>query len=366
MTRTPCRARGLDICYRIFHGAGNFSGLLKPKRRFASGLSWNSCPPPAGLALLGIGLLIGGQVEEARRRWLVFDFGPQFGDNFRGFLFLKALKAGHRDIELTCWITPELEKGLGGLKAKLDFIDRWLVARRTPRQTYDLNFGVMKKLAAKGLSFSLSSFTGGRGPDGVSYHKIIPNSEAWFSAKLLAGHELKAPDVMNQGEFLAGFFELAPEEVLAARPLFGKSGPVQSHVCTGLCRPTAQDPKQPARSLVDRAWRLLADSGREIYCLDYQDWRPPPKSQRIHDWRQKPWVEKIGILNLASMFVGLDGGLNHFAAACGCPTLSFYGRDLGPDAGLLVGPYPRDAVRGEHLFFGDFKEYLAAISSALA
>ena len=302
----------------------------------------------------------------ATQKWLVFDFGPQFGDNFRGFLFLKALKAKHPHIEFTCWITPGLKTGLGGLMALLGFIDRWLVAERSPRQTYDLNFQAMKKLASIGLPFSLSNFTGGQGPDGESYDKIIPNSEAWFSAKLLAGQELETPDVTNQGEFLQELFELGTDELLNAWPLFGRPGPTAGRICVGLCRPTARDPKQPARALINRAWLALAASGRELFCLDYQDWYAPPESGLIHDWRSKPWSDKIDILNRADLFIGLDGGLNHFAAACACPTLSFYGKDLGPDAGLLVGPYPRQTPRGAHQFFGDFEQYLAAVQAALS
>ena len=305
-------------------------------------------------------------VNSDQQKWLVFDFGPQFGDNFRGFLFLKALKLKHPEVDFTCWITPGLKQGLGALTGRLDFIGHWLVAGRPPRQTYEINFQAMKHLASSGLPFTLSSFAGGQGPDGQTYGKIIPNSEAWFSAKLLAGQELEAPDVMNQGEFLQKLFELSPEELTAAWPLFGQAGPVDSHVCLGLCRPAQDDPKQPARSLIEQVWRVVTDSGRELYCLDYQDWYPPPEPNFIHDMRQKSWAEKIGILNRSALFIGLDGGLNHFAASCGCPTLSFYGRDLGPNAGLLVGPYPRRTPRGEHRFFGDFQAYLAAIKAALA
>lgn len=300
--------------------------------------------------------------------WLVLDFGPQFGDNFRGLLFLKLLKEKYPQARLHLWITPELHQGLGGLLKGLDFIHRFVVQPRSPRQSYEINFGIIKALKARGLPFQLEHFPPGRGPDGRQYDKLIPTAEPWFSAKLLAGEPLEAPDPMNQGEFLAGMLGFDEAKLAARLPLFGRRRQEElgDYVCLGFCRPDPADPKQPARELVERLWEAVLDSGVEAWALDQQDWFPPPTSPRVRDLRAGSWEEKVEPLNRARLFIGLDGGLNHFAAACGCPTLSFYGSLPGADPGLLVGPYPRRTPFGRHRFFSRFEDYLAAVKETLA
>lgn len=299
--------------------------------------------------------------------WLALDFGPQFGDNFRGLLFLKLLAAKHPEARLHLWTTPQLHQDLGGLIEELGFIHRFLVHPRSPRQSYEINFGIIKALKARGLPFTLEHFPPGRGPDGREYHKLIPTAEPWFSAKLLAGEPLEAPDPVNQGEFLAGMLGLNEGELGAALPLFGRrrEEDVGDYVCLGPCRPDPADPKQPARELIERLWEVVLASGVEAVALDRQDWFPPPVSPRVRDLRAGAWEEKVGLLNRARLFIGLDGGLNHFAAACGCPTLSFYGSLPGAEPGLLVGPYPRRTPFGRHRFFSRFGDYLAAVGEAL-
>lgn len=296
-------------------------------------------------------------------RWLAFDLGPQFGDNFRGLVYLKALKQKHPQADLTVWITPELQAGLGGLFELLDFVDHWLVRPRPVRDSYQINLSILKVLAAQKQKPSLDTLPGGEGPDGVAYDKIIPTAEPWFTAKLMLGEPLDAPDPVNQGEFLGRLLVVSGEEAGGALPLFGRRGPVGDHICVGLSRPRADDPKQPAPGLIGQAWEALLGLGQEILALDHQDWRPPPDSPLVTDLRLAPWEDKIEPLNQARIFVGLDGGLNHFAAACGCPTLSFYGADGGPEHGRLVGPCPRVTPFGAHAYYSRFDGYLAAIQA---
>lgn len=297
---------------------------------------------------------------------LVFDFGPNLGDNFRGFLFLKSLKGKHPEIRLTCWITPELQQNLASLAEDFGFIDQFLVHPRPPRQTYDLNFRLVKQVLEAGQEFTLEHFPPGLGPDGKDYDKIVPTSEVWFTAKLLAGEALAGLEPMNQGEFLGRMLGLSPDEVGAALPLFGRRAAVRNYICLGLCRPSPKDRKQPARSRIDLVWEKVLNWGGEVLALDYQDWYSLPQAPQVKDWRLQSWGAKVPLLNQARLFIGLDGGLNHFAAACGCPTFSFFGQSRDYDPGLLVGPYPRRTRFGRHRWFNDFEGFLRGIEVELA
>lgn len=294
--------------------------------------------------------------------WLVTDFGPNFGDNFRGFTFIKALKAAHPEARLTCWITPELHSSLSGLLPFLGFVDRFLVRPRGPQDSYRLIFDLLKRGLADGKPFTLSHLPGGAGPDGAAYHKLIPTAEPWFLAKLLAQAPLEGPDLENQGETLCRLLELSPEAVAAQLPLFGQRGPAGDLLCVGLSRPRKSDRKQLAPGRVAEVWRALAESGRPLAALDYQDWSPPPPIPGLLDLRLAPWEEKVELLNRAAWFIGSDGGLLHFAAACGSPTLGFYGADPTGRHGPLVGPFPRQTPFGEHRFFHEYRIFLAATS----
>lgn len=289
-------------------------------------------------------------------RWLAFDFGPQLGDNFRGLLFLKTLKAHHPEVELDCWITPELHRQLAPLLQGLDFISHWVQSPRPPQTSYQINHHILAGVLAAGREFTLDNLPPGQGPDNRTYDKIIPTAEPWFTAKLLTGQALEDPDPMNQGEFLCQLLQITPEQAAANLPVFGHAEPRQEHICLGMCRPDPADPKQPTRNMVAQAWEAALSRGQTIYALDYQDWLDPPDSPLVHDWRLKPLNEKITILNTAQRFIGTDGGLTHFAAACGCPTTAFYG-SKNPEHGLLVGPYPRLS----HTFHHRFAEFLEEV-----
>jgi hypothetical protein len=298
--------------------------------------------------------------------WLAFDFGPNYGDNFRGFLFLKALKRKFPDVRLTCWITPELYRRLEELRPRFDFIDRFLIWDRTPEETYGINFRILKRMIQEGKDFILENFPGGFGPNGQRYEKIIPNSEPWMTAKLLTHESLQAPDPVNQGDFLRRILNLSSEDLQSALPLFGqREGDVNS-ICVGLCRPEIHDRKQPSRAKINQIWQRILKWEGWILALDYQNWYPLPQFSKIGDWRMKSWAEKIPVLNKACLFIGIDGGLNHFAAACGCPTFSFYGDQNGEDFGQKVGPYPRRTPFGEHIAFGNFNQFLEGINQILS
>jgi hypothetical protein len=293
-------------------------------------------------------------------RWLVCDFGPQLGDNFRGLLYLKALAAHWPEVELVCWITPELHGQLSELLPDLTFITEWLIYPRSPQESYRLNHQILARVLSRGLEFRLENLPPGTGPDGPAYDKIIPTAEPWFTAKLLAGQPLDAPDPLNQGEFLGNLLSIPDQEAADQLPVFGQALPRGDHFCLGLCRPEADDPKQPARRLVEQVWLAVEASGQEVHALDYQDWFDPPALPRIHDWRSRSLAEKVNVLNTAVRFIGVDGGLTHFAAACGCPTTAFYGsRD--PQHGFRVGPYPRL----DHTYHHKFAEFLSEVRSAV-
>ena len=297
--------------------------------------------------------------------WLVFDFGPNYGDNFRGFLFLKGLKEKFPRVRMTCWITPDLHAQLQGLLKYLGFMDTFLIWERTPQETYGMNFEIIKKVLQEKKSLKLENFPDGHGPDGKYYQKIIPNSEPWMTAKLISGDSLKAPDIANQGEFLSAMLGLSPDEVAQGSPLFGRRDTVEDYICVGLCRPSKEDRKQPSLPKIGKIWERILKGNQRVFALDFQDWYPIPASEKIEDCRKRSWEDKVSILNRAKLFIGIDGGLNHFAAACGCPTFSFYGENRGYDPGKKVGPYPRRTPFGIHTTFGNFNQFLKGIGEKL-
>lgn len=297
--------------------------------------------------------------------WLVFDFGPNYGDNFRGFLFLKGLKAKFPQIPMTCWITPDLHAHLQDLLKYLGFMDTFLIRERTPRETYWINFEILKKVLQRKKNFRLENFPGGYGPDGKYYQKIIPNSEPWMTAKLISGDPLEAPDIANQGEFLSTILGLSPDEVAHRSPLFGRRDYVEDYICVGLCRPRREDRKQPSPPKISKIWEAILKWNQKVFALDFQGWYPIPATEKVEDWRERSWDDKVSILNRAKLFIGVDGGLNHFAAACGCPTFSFFGENRGYDLGERVGPYPRRTPFGVHTTFGNFDQFLKGIGQKL-
>jgi hypothetical protein len=297
--------------------------------------------------------------------WLVFDFGRNYGDNFRGFLFLKGLKEKFPQVRMTCWITPDLHAHLQGLLKYLRFMDTFLMRERTPRETYQINFEIIKKVLQGKKDVRLENFPGGYGPDGKYYQKIIPNSEPWMTAKMISGASLEAPDVANQGEFLSAMLGLSPDEVAQGSPLFGRRDTAEDYICVGLCRPSREDRKQPSKPKIGKIWERILKWNQRVFVLDFQDWYPIPASERIEDWRKRSWEDKVSILNRAQLFIGVDGGLNHFAAACGCPTLSFYGENKSYDQGEKFGPYPRQTPLGVHTTFVNFDRFLKGIDQRL-
>jgi hypothetical protein len=248
-----------------------------------------------------------------------------------------------------------------GLLGYLDFIDDFLIMKRSPRETYSINFQILKEVLSADNEFTTDNFPGGCGPDGRYYDKIIPNSEPWFTSKLICGDSLQSPDPMNQGEFLCRLLNLTESEVSSVSPLFGERKDVQNYICIGLCRQKRVDRKQPSRTKIDSIWEIILRWNIEVFALDYQDWYQIPSNDRVRDWRTKPWTQKVPILNRSRLFIGIDGGLNHFAAACGCPTFSFYGENNGCDFGKIVGPYPQRTPFGNHAYFNRFDEFLKGI-----
>lgn len=299
---------------------------------------------------------------------LCFDFGKNFGDNWRGLLYLKALKAAHPDWQLTWWVTPQLHAGLGKLTGQLGFIDKFLIEPRTPRQTFELNGDIIKRILGRGLDFSLDNFPGGQGPDGRGYDKIIPTGEPWLTWKLIGRKPLDEPETINQGQILGRMLDLDDDQAALSLPLFGRRLDVTDEILVGLCRPDANDKKQVSRTRLDRIWEKIIEFSGAIAQVDYQDWYSPPSppDKRVEDIRRLAWADKVERFNRARLFIGLDGGLNHFAAVCGTPTLSFYGHDPTGRQGRVFGPYPPKTPFGEHRYYTDFDEYLAAIAEAVA
>jgi len=99
--------------------------------------------------------------------------------------------------------------------------------------------------------------------------------------------------------------------------------------------------------------------------VDYQDHSPPPKARQVTDLRLASLEEKITTMNRAALHIGTDGGLVHFAAACGCPTLGFYSGP-GPEPGPIFGPWPQKGIGGEHAFFHSFDLYLEQVQKKTA
>jgi hypothetical protein len=158
---------------------------------------------------------------------------------------------------------------------------------------------------------------------------------------------------------------VSPDEVAQGSPLFGRRDTVEDYIGVGLCRPRKEDRKQPSLHKIGKIWEAILKWNQRVFALDFQDWYPIPASEKIEDCRKRSWEDKVPILNRAKLFIGIDGGLNHFAAACGCPTFSFYGENRGYDMGEKVGPYPRRTPFGIHTTFGNFNQFLKGIGEKL-
>jgi len=291
---------------------------------------------------------------------LLFDAGRNLGDNCRVFSLLKAFSQAHHELETVCWLTPEIERLLGGLLRRSGAVARFIVAPRTPRQTYALNHRIIKHLLARGLPWHWAACPPGQGPDGQSFSRVIPSGEVWLSAKLWSGLDLDDPEEVNQGEVLAQLLDLTPQQVSRALPLFGHSAGEGSYVTVGLARPDPADPKQLPPRRREQVWRAVLGTGRPAVAVDLQDWAPPPPG--VRDLRALSLEGKVEVFNQARCHIGLDGGLVHFAAACGCPTLAFYAGP-GDNPGLCFGPWPRNGPRGEHRYFNDFELFIEAIDA---
>ncbi len=295
-----------------------------------------------------------------RRRVLVFDAGRNIGDNLRCFGVFKAFAKAHPELEVVCWLSPEINEKIGPLLRSSKALSGFVVSSRSPKETYRINHQMLKYIKVSGKDWLWSSFPGGKGPDHNEYASIIPTGEPWFSAKLLFGQGLEEPETINQGLFLADLLGLDQEAVSEAQPLLGRREQTERYVTVGLCRPDPQDPKQLPPQRREEAWKTLLDTGLDLVAVDYQDHSPPPKSDQVADMRMNTLEEKIPTLNKAAFHVGSDGGLIHFAAACGCPTLGFYAGP-GPSPGTVFGPWPPQGVRGEHVYTHSFAVFLEEI-----
>ncbi len=49
-----------------------------------------------------------------------------------------------------------------------------MVAERPPRRSYEWNFAILKTVLARGLPLALGNLPGGTGPDGATYHRLLP------------------------------------------------------------------------------------------------------------------------------------------------------------------------------------------------
>ncbi|MBW1711986.1 MAG: hypothetical protein JRJ59_02400 [Deltaproteobacteria bacterium] len=295
---------------------------------------------------------------------LVFDLGPNLGDNCRGFILLKAFAQAHPELEVTCWLTPEVETSLGQLLRKSRAVDKFIAAPRPPRRTFQINQEIFKYLAAQGRAWTWSACPPGQGPDGQKFAKVIPTGEPWLSAKLLHGQDLDSPEKINQAEFLAAFLDLSQDQAAQSVPLFGSRVKPERFITLGLCRPDPEDPKQLPPSRRDRVWQAVLDSGLEVKAVDLQDWAPPPKLPRVQDLRSLSLAEKVDIFNKSALHIGSDGGLLHFAAACGCPTLGFYAGP-GHDPGRVFSPWPVKGPWGKHMYANNFNRYIETLIEKL-
>ena len=296
----------------------------------------------------------------AGERVLFFDTGLNLGDNLRGFGVLKAFREKHPEVESACWLSPHIEAWIGVLLRSSRAVDRIICCPRSPRETYRINHELIKYIKQKNKTWLWSSFPGGKGPDQQEYTHIVPTGEPWFSAKLLNQERLHDPERINQGLFLAKLLETEEEKVRAAQPLLGTRNGVERYVTVGLCRPDPNDPKQLPRSRRELIWEVLLDSGLDLVAVDKQDHAPPPRSSRVRDLRAGSLEQKVAVFNRAALHVGSDGGLIHFAAACGCPTVGFYAGP-GPDPGRIFGPWPEKGTGGNHVYADSFDLYLEQI-----
>lgn len=295
-----------------------------------------------------------------KERVLLFDPGPQIGDNCRAFILFKAFRLAHPELEIDCWLTPEVEVRLGDLLQGSGAVDRLVVAPRTPRQTFQTSFELVKMIIGAGREWFWSECPPGKGPDGREYDRIIPTGEPWLTAKLLREEDLEAPERINQGRFLADLLGLSRDQAAEALPLFedrARAFPAEPvFVTVGLGRPEKDDPKQLPAERQTRIWEVIRTAGVRAVAVDYQDHTPPPESDLITDLRSAGLAEKVGVFNQARAHIGSDGGLVHFAAACGCPTIGFY---AGPQdrSGHIFGPWPRFTGRGDHTYCHRFDEF---------
>lgn len=299
------------------------------------------------------------------RRVLVFDAGLNMGDNLRSFGALKAFTQAHPELEVVCWLNPEIKGNIKALLRSAKAVTGFIEHPRSPQETYRINHELIKFIKATKKDWSWSLFPSGKGPDQLDYTNIIPTGEPWLSAKLLNNESLDAPETVNQGCFLADLLDLKEESVLMAQPLLGVRSQPESYITVGLCRPDPDDPKQLPQGRRDKVWKMLLDSGLNIFAVDYQDHSPPPQSKQVVDLRLGSLEEKIPTMNNAAFHVGSDGGLIHFAAACGCPTIGFYAGP-GPSPGKIFGPWPFIGVGGEHVLTHSFDMFLKEIRGKTA
>ena len=296
------------------------------------------------------------------RRALVFDQGLNLGDNCRGLLIFKAFKLANPGLELVLWLSPATDPNVARLVRLSRAVDRVISFDRTPEESCRINADLIKTVLARGEALTWTACPPGRGPDGADYDYVIPTAEPWFSAKLIQGRRLDEPEAVNQGRFLADLLELSRDRVSAALPLLGRREAVRPYVTVGLNRPRPDDPKQLPRSRCREVWDLCLALGPAFKAVDLQDWFPPPSG--VEDWRTLSLEDKIPIFNRAALHIGLDGGLNHFAAVCGCPTIAFYSGP-GDDPGRVFGPWPRRTPHGRHYRANGYRSFLELIESRL-
>lgn len=73
----------------------------------------------------------------------------------------------------------------------------------------------------------------------------------------------------------------------------------------------------------EQVTRHLIDSGYDVFCIDADDQNKPLSA--IDDTGKKPLLERIAMLNRASLFIGLPSGLSWIAWACGVPVVLISG-----------------------------------------
>ena len=300
-----------------------------------------------------------------RPKVLVFDAGRNIGDNLRAFGVLRAFTLAHPELEVVCWLTPEMGLKIGPLLHEAQAVTRLYVHPRSPRETYVINHELMKYIKIVNKEWLWSSFPGGKGPDQQKYDTIIPTGEAWFSAKLLQNQGIEQPETINPGAFVAALLGLSEHTVLSAQPLLGRRAKPERYVTVGLGRPDPHDPKQLPPGRRKLVWQTLLDSGVDLVAVDYQDHSPPPRARQVTDFRKYSLKEKVDTMNRAAFHVGSDSGLVHFAAACGCPTIGFY-RGPVDESGLVFGPWPRKGTGGKHVYAHSFGGFIERIQERAA